>query len=264
MEFVLLILGAVFGVIFTAVYDSARRCAKRRNPLRVEVVRSRTPPMWFATNNLPPDDPEQGLAYENEVVDNAVFCGFAKINLIVTNKSNDVIYLTDIAISKTPIESELKYRVRTIPQGDSSALRLFACLDDERCFVSSSLSGRFEKNGNYFESGSRIKIAPGETDYIFLSFVALDQAWEFNCRLEYAINGKSRYIDRIFEDDLVLVPYLPEVFEVDFCSFLERVDPGYEKFADSIYFTKQMREVDPARCSTVVSSSLGYLEGEIG
>lgn len=257
------LLGAVMGVCVTVAFEAVRRKIKRRKPLCIEVVRSKTPPLWFATNEVPPDSINEGLAYEEMIIEGAAFCGFAKINLIVTNNTDEVAYVTDIHISKKPVVADYKFRVRTIPQGSSSAVRLVACLDDDCCFMSSDLSRRYSKNGNYFECGERIKIAPGETEYIFLSFVTVNQAWDFNCCLTYSIHGSTQSIEQVFGNNLTIVPYLPEKLESDCCAFLERVDPDYKRFDDAKYFTDAMRESDPAESTLPLSSALAYLEAEI-
>lgn len=257
------LLGAVMGVGATVAFEALKRKIKRRKPLCIEVIRSKTPPLWFATNEAPPDNLDEAHAYEEMIVEDAAFCGFAKINLKVTNTTDEVTYITDIQISKKPVIAEYRVRVRTIPQGGLSAIRLVACLDDDHCFMSCDLSKRYSKNGNYFECGERIKIAPGETEYIFLSFVTVNQAWEFNCCLTYSIHGSTRRIPKVLGNNLIIVPYLPEKFELDYCAFLERVDPGYKRFDDADYFTAAMRRLDPADARLPLSSSLAYLESEI-
>ena len=257
------LLGAVMGVGATVAFEALKGKIKRRKPLCIEVVRSKTPPLWFATNEAPPDNLNEGLAYEEKIVESAAFCGFAKINLKVANTTDEVAYITDIQISKKPVIADYRFRIRTIPQGGSSAIRLIACLDDDYCFMSSDLSKRYSKNGNYFECGERIKIAPGETEYVFLSFVTVNQAWEFNCCLTYSIHGSTRSIPEVLGSSSIIVPYLPEKFELDYCAFLERVDPGYKRFDDADYFTATMRRLDPADARLPLSSSLAYLESEI-
>lgn len=203
------------------------------------------------------------MTYEEKIVENAAFCGFAKINLQVTNKTDEVIYITDITISKKTTASKYKYRVRTVPQGTSSAIRLTACLDDERCFMSSSLSKRHSKNGNYFECGERIKIAPGETEYVFLAFVAINQSWSFNCDLKFLIHGLTKHINHIFENDQIIVPYIPELFEMDYCCFVEHADSNYIRFEDARYFTDEMRSINPDKFPRTVSSALAYIDNII-
>ena len=257
------LLGAVMGVGATVAFETLKSNIKRRKPLCIDVVRSKTPPLWFATNEVPPDNLDEGHAYEEMIVEDAAFCGFAKINLTVTNTTDEVAYITDIQISKKPVIADYRFRVRTIPQGGSSAIRLVACLDDDYCFMSSDLSKRYSKNGNYFECGERIKIAPGETEYIFLSFVTVNQAWEYNCSLTYSIHGSTRSIPEVLGKDSIIVPYLPEKFELDYCAFLEQVDPSYKHFDDADYFTDAMRKSDPAEARLPLSSALAYLESEI-
>lgn len=129
--------------------------------------------------------------------------------------------------------------------------------------MSSSISKRDSKNGNYFECGERIKIPPGETEYVFLTFVAINKSWVFNCDLKYSIHGTTRYIKHILENDQIIVPYIPETFEMDYCSFLEHVDPKYPRFEDAQYFTAEKRNVDPAKSINTISSALEYIENEI-
>ena len=257
------LLGAVMGVGATVAFETLKRKIKRRKPLCIDVVRSKTPPLWFATNEAPPNNLNEGLAYEEMIVEDAAFCGFAKINLMVTNTTDEVAYITDIQISKKPVIADYRFRVRTILQGGSSAIRLVACLDDDCCFMSTDLSKRYSKNGNYFECGERIKIAPGETEYIFLSFVTVNQAWEFNCCLTYSIHGSTRSVPEVLGSDLIIVPYLPEKLELDYCAFLERVDPDYKRFGDADYFTDAMRRSNPAESVLPLSSTLAYLESVI-
>lgn len=267
IDFFSLIIGAILGAIVstacTVAYQKLNTIIHRRKPLKIEITRSKTPPTWFATDETPPSEIENSTAYEKRIAENAAFCGFAKINLHVTNKTKEVIYITDITVCKKETVSRYKYRVRTIPQGVASAIRLVACLDDDYCFMSSNISKRDSKNGNYFECGERIKIAPGETEYIFLAFVAINKSWSFNCNLKYSIHGSTRDYNRIFDNDQIIVPYIPESFEMDYCGFLERVDPKYPSFEDAQYFTAEKRNASPVKSIHAISSALEYIENEI-
>lgn len=265
MELLLLIIGAVFGVVITEIFNYGKKHLKRINPISIEVIKSSTEPVWFSTNLEPPKNPEQGFSYQEDVIRESVFCGFAKINVRVSNRSEDYVNITNLPIHKEAIFSQYNYRVRTIPQGASSAIRLFVCLDDEYPVFSIDVKKRFSQNGKYFESGygNKIKIAPGDNEDIYLAFITIEGSWHFNCDLIYKVNGKEKSKSKIFGNGYDIVPYNPEIFVDDYCAFLETVGGDYSPYKDAYYFSDEMKANDPANDFSI-NSTLDYILGEIG
>lgn len=260
MEVVLIIVGAIASLFLAVAYEYLYKVCRRKNPLKIEVTRSQTPPMWFATNDQPPKDIALGQDYESKIIESAAFCGFGKINLRISNVSKDVVYIKDIRVLKAPIVYPYQYRVRTIPQGSSEVIRLLTHLDDKTSSFTLSLNNRFEKNAQYFESGNRIKIAPGEVEYLYLSFTTIQQSWSFNCSMSYEINNKEKITERLFDKDFVIAPYMPNRLKQDYCYFLECVNPKYPKFEDARYFSSEEENSKQDKSALNTSSSLAYLE----
>lgn len=258
-----MVIGAILGVVFTRIQTNHQNARKRKDPVDIKVWHSGVPPTWFATNRRPPSSLENAQAYEEEVANEEPFCAFAKINLEIANSSNDVIYIDDIPITKKPAEDDYKFRVRTIPQGVCEVTRLFADLDDELCHFSLSLTERQDANGNFFEYGFRIKIAPGESERVFLVLTCFERAWDFNCDLVYSIAGEQRCSEHILGDNQTIVPYRPGEMEMDYCAFLEAVDPEYERFGDAHYFERDASS-DEGLFEGVPLAALEYIEREAG
>lgn len=254
--------GAISGVVLTLLAQHLTRFVKKLDPLEVKAARSSAPPSWFAcpVQEIEPDDVHK---FCWEVLSVGAFCGFAKFNVDVRNKSQDVVYIDNISISKRESNSRYNARVCFVPQGGSNAIRLVCNLDDGNSEFKTSLTQGSARSQGYFRQGSRIKIAPGETERIFLSFVAVRNAWLFNCALEYSLNGESRVIESILGENQEIVPYVPELVERNYTTFVHRAAPGdYKAIPDERYFTEQMRVKEVFRRHEA-ESALEYLQAQI-
>lgn len=90
-------------------------------------------------------------------------------------------------------------------------------------------------------------------------FICVNQAWAFNCDIEYMIKDSKRSLTSFFGDDFEIVPYCPETLEDDYCAFLHNVNPSYEKFSDAEYFTEKMRNSEHEQITMSPKSSLEHL-----
>lgn len=259
IEIFLLVIGAILGVVFTWLSSGLAKRLKRRDPLSIEAHRAYAAPLWFATDRELPKTIEEAGGFEDLVMKQDPFCGFGKIDISVKNESEDVIYITNIAIHKKQIDLAYSTRVFFMAQGSLSPLRLNAVLDDDRVVLTENLKIRHSFRGDYFAGGNRLKVLPGETELIRLGFITVCNAWEFNCDLHYMINGSERVAESVLEEDETIVPYLPEEFDRDFNSLIEFSGaPKYSQF-DNVIFTEDMRKEDPERQHLPYASSIEYL-----
>lgn len=259
IELLFAILGAALGVLFSCLGRVIVKCIKRRNPISLDVERAYVAPLWFATDREIPKTHESAIEFDNIVMKNDPFCGFGRIDIHVRNTSSDVLYITDIVVKKRSIDWSYNTRVFFMAQGGLTPLRLNVVLDDERAVFSEDLKFRHSFRGGYFTSGNRVKVLPGEIEIIRLGFIAVNNAWAFNCDVKYAIAGSDRVEASVFEDDEIIVPYIPDLFKRDFNSIIEFSGlPKYSTF-DRQFFSKEMRQADPERGHSEDSSSIEYL-----
>lgn len=231
-----LFLGALLGVIFDRAWLLSEKVLRRRNPLAVNVRRACNPPAMYVTNLKPPADDCQRDEFDKRVQSGEPFYAIAKINLEVTNKSREPVYVTDISIRREPLAANYSNRVYFITQGSSMAVRLRAFLDDPTPrFVEEIDWGRGIR-GCFFERGDRILVAPGETERIKLGFLTVDGDWVVNCDLHYSIAGRARVLESLFGEGIEIVHYDPRKLELDYCSFKERIGLDYPQFEDAGQF----------------------------
>jgi len=263
IELVLLVVGAILGLLLDRCLSGISKRLKRRNPLSIEARRAYVAPLWFATDRELPTVIEETSEFENLVMKQDPFCGFGKIDINVKNDSEDVLYITNIVINKKQIDWSYSTRVFFMNQGGLSPLRLNAVLDDDKVVLAENLQTRHSFRGDYFANGNRVKVLPGEVELIRLGFITVTNAWEFNCDMHYTINGSQRVAKSVLERNEVIVPYLPEVYNRDFNSLIEfSGSPKYSQF-DNAIFTEEMRKADPERQHLPYSSSIEYLSNLI-
>lgn len=258
-EIALLLVGALLGFIVTLSGESLISLFKRRNPIVVIVERSSAPPAWFATKKSLPSTIEEASQFDNEIKMREAFCGFGKINVRIQNISNDVVYINNITVTKDEIEETFDTRVFFITQGGCGPIRLNAVLDDERVVFAETVGNRHTLRGDFFSNANRIKVLPGEEEIICLGFIAVEKSWRFNCDIHYSIKNSSKMQVSIFGDDETIVPFLPDLFKRDYCSFYEFNGISYENIDEVRFFTEQMRDADPEMQRAEAASTIEYL-----
>ncbi len=217
------------------------------SPIEVKAERSPALPAWYATKDVPTEETLADGSFEKSVKDGGLFCGFARYAVAVTNKSSEMVYITDMHVRRKRFEVQAPARVRFIPQGAVSPVRLRCLLDDDPPVMTDDLLSLAEGASGFFEAQKRIQIAPGETERFILGFVTLEHAWLFNVDFVFEAGGKSRNYDRALGADATIVAYKPRdsnmqgAMEHDYTPFLMRIDPdAHKEFEDARFFTSDM------------------------
>ncbi|MDO4183367.1 MAG: hypothetical protein Q4E12_07175 [Coriobacteriia bacterium] len=220
---IFMLTGAVLGVILTLLVQKLQDVISCRNPLEIVTKRCQTPCNWYGTNLI--DDPTvlQDHTLMENIYNSEPFCGFAKIDVRLHNKTNHPIYIENIEIQATKCQHSCKTLVTTVKQGGIAPSTMIANLDSPKpIFVNSLLD---HADAGFFNKNWRIVIHPDETEIVELRFITIENAWRFNCRMHYSIGKHSKDATILPEDELI-VPYLPETVENTYCGFFARLGEG--------------------------------------
>lgn len=251
-----LLLGAVLGVCA----ERGFMLLKTLRPIKVEASVSNALPAWRVTNDKPTDDAIRDGSFGRKVYEDDPFCGFARFLVDITNTTDYVISIDDILIERNELMEHYAARVRYIRQGVSRPARLNCLLDGPKPLITDRSLAHARYGSGFFEDGSKIKVAPGDTERIIIVFAAVEHAWRFNFSLKYTIRNSSRECASILKNEAKLVPYKPSDLERDYCPRImlsaSEIDSEFE---DALFFTDEMRDGELGVRKREYSSALEYI-----